>query len=238
MLKTIIFLFIAVALSAFAALQFAAQLETVSATRAKRDPDHPRKQFEVGKLGRVAITVVFAVVMILLGLLSRFYIVSTIIALALAVVMVLANTYLRQYRFRLMTCFFILWMGNLISSIKEAHITTSTTGWGKIYVVLQVIALILLVVGTVVGNIRAFTGKVRSKDEKDAEKAEDESDTETDEADDEDDESDDEFEKDPFNEELLNKVIKIGGIVLIIVLCFVIGYWLETSFDFFPPYRF
>ena len=240
MLKTIIFLFIAIALSIFAAMQFAAQLEAVSARNARRDEDNPGDQLELGKRGRAIFAGIFLVVMIVLGLLSKFSLISTILALAISVCMVLATTFFKSLGINALTTFFLLWVGNLISSIKEAGFTTSTTGWGKVYIWLQVIALILILVGTVAGNVSRFYRKMKKENESadELERAVDENDTE-DEGDEGDDESDDEDgfgDEDPFNEEFWNKAIKIGGIVLIIVAAFVIGYWLEVQFDFFPPY--
>lgn len=243
MLKTIIFLLIAIALSVFAAMQFAAQLEAVSARKARRDVDNPKRSLELGKSGRAVFAGIFFLVMFVLSLLSKFSLISTILALGISVAMVLANTYFKSLGINALTTFFLLWVGNLISSIKEAGFTTSTTGWGKVYVVLQVIALILILVGTIAGNVMAFVRKTKREnvEAEELEEAVDESDTdETDEEPDDDDDEDDEdespFEEDPFHEVFWNKAIKVGFVALIVVAAFVIGYWLEVKFDFFPPY--
>ncbi len=242
MVKTIIFIIIAIVLSAFAAIQFAAQLEAVSATKARADENKPTRQLDLGKGGRAVFAGIFFAVMIVLGLLSKISLVSTILALVLSVGMVIANTFFKSIGIGALPTFFVLWIGNLISSIKDAGYTTSTTGWGKIYVVLQVIALILLLVGTVAGNVKTYIDKIKGENEQadELEKATGESNTVNEDEDEEDDEENDEdgFEKDPFHDEFWNKAIKVVGIVIVIVLALVLGFYLEAKFDFFPPYNF
>lgn len=251
MLKTIIFVVIAIALSAFAAMQFAAQLESASATRARRDEDNVGRSLELGTFGRAVIALIFAVVMILLGLASKLPILSTIIALLLSGGLVLANTYLKRGGINALPSFFLLWVGILISSIKDAGFTSSNiTLWGKIYIVLQIVALVLLVVGTILGNILAYTRRKLDEDDKadelEAEVAEAEAEVvkETPEAsedaetvDEDDDEDNPYYEEDPFHEKFWSKAIWVGGIVIVIILAIVIGYMLEANFDFFPPYN-
>ena len=240
MLKSIIFIVIAVALSVFAEKQFLAQLERAAATRARRDENNPGRMLEFGVKDRAIVAVAIAAVMIILGLISKFWIVSTILALAISAILVMSNTFLKSNGINALTAFFLIWVGILISSIKDAGFTTATTGWGKVYIVIQVIMLVLLIVGSVAGNVLKFYHKVREENE-DADKLEEKvkathDDTDNEEDDEESDEEDGFDDEDPFNEEFWNKAIRIGALILIIALAFTLGFWLEMKFDFFPPY--
>lgn len=241
MLKTIIFVLLSIVLSVFAERQLVAQLERVSATRARMN-DGDGNSLELGIKDRAIVAAVFAAVMIVLGFLSRFWLISTILALAISVILVVSNTFLKSNGINALTGFFLLWIGILISSIKEAGFTTSTTGWGKVYIVLQIIMLVLLIVGSVAGNVHRFYCKVRQENrdadelEEKASKHDDAVGTEEDDEDDYEDDEDGFGEEDPFHEKFWNKAVRIGFIVLIVVFALVLGYWLEATYDFFPPY--
>lgn len=245
MLKTIVFVLIAIALSAFAAMQFLAQLEKVSASRAGREEDVSRRSLEFGLIDKVILTAIFAAVMIVLSLLSKFWLISTIIALVISVFMVLVNTYLKTNGFNVLPTLFLLWVGNLIASIKDAGFTTSSTGWGRIYVVLQVIALVLLLIGTVAGNVLKFYRTMKDENESEEEleaeievsKVNDDTKETEEDGDKEGDDEDADDWKDLFKRILSSKAFSVVAFILIIVLALALGYWLDLKTDFFWPYR-
>ena len=245
MLKSIIFILIAIALSVFAAMQFVSQLEAVSASKIREDDFGRVRPLKLGVEGRAVFAGFFFVVMIVLGLLSKFSLVTTILALILSVIMVLLNTYFKSIGIGALPTFLILLFGNTISSIKDAGFTSPLTGWGKVYVWLQIIALILLLIGTAAANIAAYCSNLKRENEDADELRESVEESNTEDAEvneeengDEEDVDNDDFEEDPFNDEFWNKAIKIGAFVILIVFALVLGYYLEARFDFFPPYNF
>ena len=64
---------------------FASELEAVSAARALRDEDRPRRYLELGWTGRLVIAAIPAIIIGIVILIKRWYIPSTIVVLILAV---------------------------------------------------------------------------------------------------------------------------------------------------------
>ena len=248
MLKNIIYVVILAVISFFAATQFSAQLEAVSAARARKAGK--RRSLELGFSGRAIIAVALLAVMLLLGLMSNIMLLSTIVSLVLFAGLVVANVYLKGNGISVFPSLFLIWVGLAIAAQKNAYLVVGDI-WGTIYSIISIVLLILMIAVTVVGNINAKYRKVR-KERRDAEELdmaveakseefeskEDDSEEEATECDEDDeDEEDDPFDgEDPFHEEFWTKAIKIGGFVLLFVAAFVLAYWLEAKFDFFPPY--
>lgn len=240
MLKTIVYVLIELVFCFFAATQFAAQLESVSATRAKEAGK--RKSLELGWLGRIVLTAAFLAIMLLVSLMSHIMLLSTIVSLVLFAGLVVANVYLKGNGINVFPTLFLLWIGLGIAAQKNAQLVVGDI-WGTIYSIISGVLFILLIAVTVVGNINAKHRKVKKQkmdaeelDEK-VERLESESSCEDNDEEQDDDEDDDPFGgEDPFHEELTMKIIKIFGIVLLFVAAFVLAYWLEMKFDFFPPY--
>lgn len=255
MLKNIVFIIIMAAFAVLAALQFASQLEIVSATHARRN-NGTRRSLELGRVGRIVIALVFFALMFVLGLLSRFTLLSQILAIIVGLGLVAANVYLKGNGIHVFPALFFLWGGLMIASQKDANLMIGDA-WGTIYNIIMTVLFILLCLVTIIGNINAKRRELR-KERRDADELEeqveealsdddddsDEDDSETDDdesetdATNEDDTDDDPWHgEDPFNEKLLMNIIKVAGIVILLLGAVALGYWLETSFDFFPPYN-
>jgi len=178
MLKTIIFVCIAIALSIMAATQFAGALEKASATRANRD-DRRRRVLDLGIKGRAVMAGIFAVVMLLLAWMSNIMLLSTIVCLILSVLLVLANVYLKGNYIDALPALFFIWVGNVISSLKNAGLMVGNK-WGTVYIILQVVCLVLMALLTALGNYSSYRRMVKKEDidaerlEEDVDKAEDE----------------------------------------------------------------
>lgn len=211
MAKTIIFIVLAVVFAVCAAIQFVGQLECASAGRARRDEDIERRSLELGIGGRIVFGVIFFAVMVLLAWASHIELLSTIAALIISVILVLLNTWFKGIDVNVFPALFLIWAGNTMGSLKNV-VQLQGDVWLTIYVILQIVAFILLAVGTALGNLRrAYAG-----------------DTEDDEIE-EDEEKDDKFER------ILTLVIKFLAIVIVVAVIVVIGFWVEGSFGFFDP---
>lgn len=273
MLKLVVFIVISVVLAAFAAVQFIGQLEHVSARQSRGNKE--LKALELGISGRAILALAFAIVMFILALLSRWYVVSTLLALVISVALVLGNAFLKIRGFNVLTAFFCLWIGNLVSSLYQTRLGASDF-WGKFFVIFEVIMLVLMVAGTIYGNFLILSRKIRERDaeadeleEERTRYADDEAEQNEAEAkakaeqkareeaeakakalengvvypdydDDDDDEEDDESE---WDEDDLRKEVRLKFIIQtciiagVIIAAVALGFWLETKFDFFPPYR-
>ncbi len=240
MLKSIIFVLIAVGLSGMASVQFASALEVASASRPKS------RNLELGKEWRVIFAAVFAVVMFVLAWMSKTPLLGTVVCLGIAIFLVLSNGYLKKNGIQAIFAFVCVWMGNLLASLKNANYTTASTGWSKVYIALQVICFVALLVGTVGGKILDFIKLVEGEEEEadSLEEDVDESEKEledlstpkvTDNSDDEEPE-DEELDYVILEEETLKTAFQVFLIVAIVICFVVLGFWLENKFDFFPPY--
>ncbi len=177
-------LIIAVGFGGLASWQFVKALVSASATRARRKDSVNRRSLELGWTGIVVIAVIFMAVMLLLAWMSNTPLLSRIVALVLSAVLVLGNTYLKGNGIDCCPAMLLLWAGNVSSSARHVQ-----GGWEKWYIYLQVIAAILILAGTLIGNLRRAGIRLRIEKE-DAEKVEEDVEASSDEES-EDEESDD-----------------------------------------------
>ena len=221
MLKTVITIVVSIVLSWLAVKGYASQLTAVSATR-KKGP------IEFSTVERAMMTAVSSVVFILLMISSNIRILAVILGVALSVIMVLANTYLRSNGIKLLPSFFLLWVATVISTSTYAHFTSKDT-LGTVYIVLQIICLVLLLVGAAVSNTKKFYEEQKEENEE-ADKTKVALRLARGERADEDNDID-------GVEMILNKIIKVLPIVIMILVTVLVLLFLEAKFDFLPPYN-
>lgn len=177
-------IFIAGVFSILASMQFVKALESASATRARRKDAVSRRSLELGWPGVATIAIFFAAIMLILAWMSNISLLSRIVALILSVGLVLGNTYLKGNGIHCCPAMLLLWAGNVSSSLRHVQ-----GGWEKWYIYLQVIAAILILAGTFIGNLHRAGIRFRLENE-DEEKVEEDVEASSDEES-EDEESDD-----------------------------------------------
>lgn len=150
MLKMFIFVIISTMLSVYAGFDFSNALEKASSSRVA-DKDGGRI-LELGTGGRVFFSVIFVGVMMLLGYLSGAINTVTMASRVVLVLLVLSNIYLRINSIRAFRAFSVLWLGNLIASLKDTGFTPTDKA-GQMYVIVHLVALLLLILGTWLGNL-------------------------------------------------------------------------------------
>lgn len=150
MLKMFIFVIISTILSVYAGFDFSNALEKASSNRVADKDGGRTLELETG--GRIFFSVIFVGVMMLLGYLSSSINTVTIASRMVLVLLVLSNIYLRINGIRAFKTFGVLWLGNLIASLKDTGFTP-TDKVGQMYVIIHLVALLLLVLGTWLGNL-------------------------------------------------------------------------------------
>lgn len=246
-MKLFVFIAIELLLSYFAAAKFCGELEVASASRATREDGTRGRSLELGYKGRAIVTVALLVGLLFIALLSKWLVVSTILAMIVSVGLVWANVYLRGININSLTSFFCLWIGTVIAGLYQQSKVGAENGWATFYIIFEVVMLALLVLGTVIVKFNRYRMEMREEDEE-AEEIEEDVDhviTEPDdeesegEASDEDDDEDDDdyWERDARKEEIIGFILHGVIVVLIIGVMVALGFWLEAKFDFFPPYK-
>ena len=242
MVNTIIAVLAAIA----AGWYFAGALEKASATRAHRD-EQIRRKLVLGTVGRVAFAVVLTLIALLMIGISKYTVLVSIIGIALSAILVLGNIRLKRNGVEAFFSCIFMWASVFFGSIaKNAAFDTRKGGWGKTYLVIQIIAAILIVLSSIVAFLRekGITFREENADEESVEEdVASSSDEKSEDGESEDDRGngsrDEEDEDDdgpvPFN---WNRFYRIGFWILFIafVAYFVIFRGLDAAFDLFPPY--
>ena len=150
MLKMSIFVIISTILSVYAGFDFSNALEKASSNRVA-DKDGGRI-LDLGTGGRIIFSIIFVGVMILLGYFSSSIVLVTVVSRTILVISVLLNIFLRINGVRAFKTFGVLWLGNLIASLKDTDFTPADKA-GQMYVIVHLVALLLLILGTWLGNL-------------------------------------------------------------------------------------
>ena len=140
-------------LMGIAAHLFASELETVSATRALKDADNPKRYLELGISGRIVLVAVPVVLFAIILLIKRWFIPTSIIVLIVALLSEVAFVWLRLNGFKtfkvwLMFYFALTWTGMNRDAFDISKMTTWTIAWSvimSITVLFTIIAAIILI---------------------------------------------------------------------------------------------
>ena len=160
------FITIISALSVFSGFDFASALEEASANNVQRR-GHGRI-LDLGWTGRVIFSVLFVAVMIVLSQLSKNLELLNIAARCVLIFLVVLNIALRANGVRAFKVFVVLWLGNLISSLKNTGFTIDNKN-AQLFIVIQLVAFLLLCVGAVLGNLIYFYRNIEDKTEPESE---------------------------------------------------------------------
>lgn len=150
MLKMFIFTVMSTILAVYAGFDFSNALEKASSDRVA-DKDGGRI-LDLGTGGRIIFSIIFVGVMILLGYFSSSIVLVTVVSRTILVISVLLNIFLRINGVRAFKTFGVLWLGNLIASLKNTDFTPADKA-GQMYVIVHLVALLLLILGTWLGNL-------------------------------------------------------------------------------------
>ena len=150
MLKMFIFTVMSTILAVYAGFDFSNALEKASSDRVA-DKDGGRI-LDLGTGGRIIFSIIFVGVMILLGYFSSSIVLVTVVSRTILVISVLLNIFLRINDIRALKTFSVLWLGNLIASLKDTNFTPADRA-GQMYVIMHLVALLLLILGTWLGNL-------------------------------------------------------------------------------------
>jgi membrane protein len=156
------FITIISALSVFSGFDFASALEEASANNVSRK-GHGRI-LDLGLSGRIIFSVLFVAVMIVLSQLSKNLELLNISARCVLIFLVVLNIALRANGVRAFKVFVVLWLGNLISSLKNTGFTVDDKN-AQLFIVIQLVAFLLLCLGTVLGNLIHFYRNVEAETE-------------------------------------------------------------------------
>lgn len=160
------FITIISALSVFSGFDFASALEEASANNVQRR-GHGRI-LDLGWTGRVVFSVLFVAVMIVLSQLSKNLELLNIAARCVLIFLVVLNIALRANGVRAFKVFVVLWLGNLISSLKNTGFTVDNKN-AQLFIVIQLVAFLLLCLGAVLGNLIYFYRNIEDKTESESE---------------------------------------------------------------------
>lgn len=160
------FITIISALSVFSGFDFASALEEASANNVQRR-GHGRI-LDLGWTGRVIFSVLFVAVMIALSQLSKNLELLNIAARCVLIFLVVLNIALRANGVRAFKVFVVLWLGNLISSLKNTGFTIDNKN-AQLFIVIQLVAFLLLCLGAVLGNLIYFYRNIEDKTEPESE---------------------------------------------------------------------
>lgn len=147
------FITIISALSVFSGFDFASALEEASANNVQRR-GHGRI-LDLGWSGRIIFSVLFVAVMIVLSQLSKNLELLNIAARCVLIFLIVLNIALRVNGVRAFKVFVVLWLGNLISSLKNTGFTVDDKN-AQLFIVIQLVAFVLLCLGAVLGNLIYF----------------------------------------------------------------------------------
>jgi membrane protein len=147
------FITIISALSVFSGFDFASALEEASANNVSRK-GHGRI-LDLGWSGRIIFSVLFVAVMIVLSQLSKNLELLNIAARCVLIFLIVLNIALRANGVRAFKVFVVLWLGNLISSLKNTGFTVDDKN-AQLFIVIQLVAFVLLCLGAMLGNLIHF----------------------------------------------------------------------------------
>lgn len=165
-LSFLFFVVIISSLSVFSGFDFASALEEASANNVQRR-GHGRI-LDLGWTGRVIFSVLFVAVMIVLSQLSKNLELLNIAARCVLIFLVVLNIALRANGVRAFKVFVVLWLGNLISSLKNTGFTVDNKN-AQLFIVIQLVAFLLLCLGAVLGNLIYFYRNIEDKTEPESE---------------------------------------------------------------------
>lgn len=165
-LSFLFFVVIISSLSVFSGFDFASALEEASANNVQRR-GHGRI-LDLGWTGRVIFSVLFVAVMIVLSQLSKNLELLNIAARCVLIFLVVLNIALRANGVRAFKVFVALWLGNLISSLKNTGFTVDNKN-AQLFIVIQLVAFLLLCLGAVLGNLIYFYRNIEDKTEPESE---------------------------------------------------------------------
>lgn len=165
-LSFLFFVVIISSLSVFSGFDFASALEEASANNVQRR-GHGRI-LDLGWTGRVIFSVLFVAVMIVLSQLSKNLELLNISARCVLIFLVVLNIALRANGVRAFKVFVVLWLGNLISSLKNTGFTVDNKN-AQLFIVIQLVAFLLLCLGAVLGNLIYFYRNIEDKTEPESE---------------------------------------------------------------------
>lgn len=165
-LSFLFFVVIISSLSVFSGFDFASALEEASANNVQRR-GHGRI-LDLGWTGRVIFSGLFVAVMIVLSQLSKNLELLNIAARCVLIFLVVLNIALRANGVRAFKVFVALWLGNLISSLKNTGFTVDNKN-AQLFIVIQLVAFLLLCLGAVLGNLIYFYRNIEDKTEPESE---------------------------------------------------------------------
>jgi len=168
-LTFIFFIIIISSLSVFSGFEFASALEGASANNVQKR-GHGRI-LDLGWTGRVIFSVLFVAVMIVLSQLSKNIELLNIATRCVLIFLVVLNIALRINGVRALKTFVALWLGNLISSLKDTGFTVDNKN-AQLFVLVQLVAFILICLGTILGNLIYFYRNVEVETEPESESKE------------------------------------------------------------------
>lgn len=161
-LTFIFFIIIISSLSVFSGFEFASALEEASANNVQKR-GHGRI-LDLGWSGRVIFSVLFVAVMIVLSQLSKNLELLNISVRCILIFLVILNIVLRANGVRAFKVFVVLWLGNLISSIKNTGFTVDDKN-AQLFIIIQLVAFVLLCLGAMLGNLIYFYRNIEDKTE-------------------------------------------------------------------------
>lgn len=215
----VVFLIITSLLSSIAAIVFVAQVNMRVLCRTSKGTTVDTKMY-YGDIYIVVLTLLFLAMMVIIGYLSKFPVVSCILALAASIALVMANTYLKGKKIHATLAMIVLWFGVFYASFKDSGLVLSFTTkafkasnwWVKAYIVLQLICGALILVGTAVANYRNYYGINKRKSRKRTEAR-------------------------PDNLDRYKALLFWSFVIFLVILYAFLCVLLEVKLDFFPPYR-
>ncbi|MBQ2638912.1 MAG: hypothetical protein Q4E70_00030 [Candidatus Saccharibacteria bacterium] len=140
-------LILAIIIAIVATNFFAHELENVSHVRANEDKDNPKRSLELGLSGRAVLAVIPVVLIIILSLLSKFEIATTIILLVLNVIIFLGYIWMKMQGFNIFwPCFFLIWANNIAGMIHSSASFSHPSVWMIIWSVLISILNISMII--------------------------------------------------------------------------------------------
>lgn len=146
----------------FSGFDFAGALEEASANNVQRR-GHGRI-LDLGWSGRVIFSVLFVAVMLALSHLSKNLELLNIATRCILIFLVIFNIVLRINGVRAFKVFVFLWLGNLISSLKDTGFTIDDKN-AQLFVLIQLVAFLLLCLGVILGNLIYFYRNIEDKTE-------------------------------------------------------------------------
>lgn len=161
-LTFIFFIIIISSLSVLSGFDFASALEEASANNVSRK-GHGRI-LDLGWSGRIIFSVLFVAVMIVLSQLSKNLELLNIVTRCILVFLVVLNIFLRINGVRAFKVFVALWLGNLISALKETGFTIDQKN-AQLFILIQLVAFVLLFLGTALGNLICFYRNIEAEPE-------------------------------------------------------------------------